>query len=56
VLQNNRDLRDRRLTPVIAGTFEKLERGVFDPALFAEFNVARERASEPAGRNGPEQE
>ena len=52
VLQNNRDLRVHRLTPVIAGTFEKLERGVFDPELFTEFAAARERASETARSTG----
>lgn len=52
VLQHNRDLRVRRLEPVIAGTFEKLERGAFDPELFAEFDYARERASETSRSTG----
>ncbi len=48
VLQNNRDLRVQRLNPVIAGSFEQIERGVFDPELFAEFEYNEERASETA--------
>jgi hypothetical protein len=34
-LENNRDLRVSRLTPEIAATFEDIERGRFDPELFA---------------------
>ncbi|MEM1097201.1 MAG: TolC family protein [Planctomycetota bacterium] len=42
----NRDLAVQRFEPVIVGTFEKLERGVFDPELFAEFTYAEQTASE----------
>lgn len=35
-LANNRDLRVHRLTPLIAGAYEEIERGVFDPELFGE--------------------
>jgi outer membrane protein TolC len=52
VLQHNRDLQVRRLNPIITGTFEQLERGVFDPEVFAELVVARERASETARSTG----
>jgi outer membrane protein TolC len=52
VLQNNRDLRVQRLNPVIAGTFEQLERGVFDPELFAEAQFAKERSTETARSTG----
>jgi len=45
-LRSNRDLRVQELNPVIAGTFEQLERGAFDPELFAEFTHFRERATE----------
>lgn len=41
-LQNNRDLHVQQLAPVIAGTFEQMELGVFDPELFADFTWARE--------------
>ncbi len=34
-LENNGDLRVERLTPVITSTFEDIERGVFDPEVFA---------------------
>lgn len=34
-LENNRDLRVNRLSPEIAATFEDIERGRFDPELFA---------------------
>jgi outer membrane protein len=46
VLQSNRDLQVRRLNPVIAGTFEQIERGTFDPEVFAELTHSEEQASE----------
>lgn len=52
VLENNGDLRARRLAPVIAGTFEQIERGVFDPELFVEVAAAEERATETARSTG----
>jgi outer membrane protein len=48
VLQNNRDLQVRQMNPVIAGTFEKIERGTFDPELFADFSYGKERTKETA--------
>jgi outer membrane protein len=48
VLQNNRDLQVRQINPVIAGTFEKIERGKYDPELFAELTYSEERSSEVA--------
>jgi outer membrane protein TolC len=45
-LGNNRDLLVRQLNPVIAGTFEQLERGTYDPELFAELEYNKERSSE----------
>ncbi len=45
-LRNNRDLAVQRFEPVIAGTFELLERGVFDPEAFAAFNYGEQTASE----------
>ena len=51
-LQNNRDLQVRQLTPVITGTFEQLERGVFDPELFADFEYLDEKTSETSRSTG----
>jgi outer membrane protein TolC len=45
-LRGNRELQVRQLTPVIAGTFERIERGRYDPELFAEMGYGEERASE----------
>jgi len=50
-LRNNRDLKIEQINPVIAGTFEAFERGVYDPQLFSELNVFKEERSE-AGRTG----
>lgn len=51
-LQNNRELQIRRLEPVIAGAFERIERGVFDPEWFARFEYSEEVASETARSTG----
>jgi len=51
-LRNNRDLQVQQLNPVIAGTFEAIERGVFDPEVFANLDFARERVSETARATG----
>ncbi len=48
VLQNNRDLQVRQFNPVIAGTFEQIERGTFDPELFAELEYGKARTRETA--------
>lgn len=45
-MRNNRDLAVQTFNPVIAGTFERIERGVFDPVAFAEFEYGEETASE----------
>lgn len=42
VLKNNRDLHVRQFAPAIAGTFEQIELGTFDPELFADLSWARE--------------
>jgi len=51
-LTNNRDLRVEQYSPVIAGAFELVERGAFDPQLFAEFEYGEETASETARATG----
>jgi len=45
-LQNNRDLQIQQQEPVIAGTFEQIERGLFDPEWFAEVDYFKERTEE----------
>jgi outer membrane protein TolC len=52
VLKNNRDLHVRQLTPVIAGTFEQIERGVYDLEVFAELEYGKERANETSRSTG----
>jgi len=52
VLQNNRELKVQKLTPVIAGTIEQIERGAFDPELFADFAYSEENASEVSRSTG----
>jgi len=51
-LEYNRDLAVRRMNPVLAGTFERIERGTFDPELFAEFSYGKERTRETATSTG----
>lgn len=46
-LENNQDLRVRRLAPLIAGTFEAIERGVYDPELFGELDFSQEKSLAP---------
>ncbi|WP_290652370.1 TolC family protein [Aquisalimonas sp.] len=43
-LRHNRSLTTEQLQPAIAGTFEAVERAVFDPVVFAEASTGRERA------------
>lgn len=45
-LERNPDLRIQELNPVIAGAFEQIQRGVFDPELFVDFAYAETSASE----------
>jgi len=47
-LQHNRGLRVAQFEPVIAGAFEQLERGVYDPELFAEISTTEENTTETA--------
>lgn len=43
-LQNAPGLRAERLAPLIQGTFEAQERATFDPVLFGELELARDRS------------
>lgn len=45
-LENNHELKVERYSPLIQGTFEQVERGVFDPELFAELQYFEETATE----------
>jgi len=51
-LRHNRDLRVQQLNPVIAGAFEQIERGVFDPELFIEARYHEEESSEATDVTG----
>ncbi len=51
-LGRNRDLRVQQLSPVIVGAFEQIERGVFDPELFAEGRTGESSARETARATG----
>ncbi len=51
-LRNNRDLQVRQLEPVVTGTFEQIERGKFDPELFAEAEYFEEKANETSRSSG----
>jgi outer membrane protein TolC len=51
-LRNNSDLQVRQLSPVVTGAFEQIERGTFDPELFAEAEYFEEKASETSRSSG----
>lgn len=51
-LESNAALRSERLEPEIAATFQEIERAVFDPELFAELRVRREREDRLDDRRG----
>lgn len=51
-LKRSSELRVQEYQPVIAGTFAQLERGRYDPELFAELAYSEETASETARSTG----
>lgn len=51
-LENNRDLRVNRLTPEIVATFEDIERGRFDPELFARAEIREAESVETSRATG----
>ncbi len=51
-LAGNRDLAVAQLSPVIVGAFELVERGIFDPEVFAELQYSEETSSETARATG----
>ena len=51
-LKHNRELEVEQLNPVIAGTFEQIERGIYNPEWFGEFEYFEEQATETARSTG----
>ncbi len=51
-LSRNRDLQVAQLTPVETGAFELIERGAFDPEIFAEASIGNEESIEVARSTG----
>lgn len=51
-LRNNRALSVEQFNPAIAGTFEQIELGIYDPRLFADGSLAREKRSETSRATG----
>ena len=51
-LDKNSELQVKKLNPIIAGTFEKIERGEYDPEVFAQFEYTKEKASETSRATG----
>jgi len=51
-LRNNRDLQVQQLEPVVFASFEQIERGQFDPELFAEAEYFDERSIETSRSSG----
>jgi len=51
-LQRNREIRVQKYGPVISGTFEQIEKGVYDPELFANLAYSEETASETSRSTG----
>ena len=51
-LRHNPDLQVELFGPVVAGTFERIERGVFDAEVFAELELMREQAIESSRSTG----
>lgn len=45
-LHHNNELQVQRHSPLIAGTFEQIERGAFDPELFVELQYSEAQATE----------
>jgi outer membrane protein TolC len=51
-LQRNRELRVQQFEPLITGTFEQIERGIYDPELFADLIYSEETTSETSRSTG----
>jgi len=51
-LRRNRELQVQEYGPVITGTFEQIERGVYDPELFAGMDYSKENTSETSRGTG----
>lgn len=51
-LSRNRDLQVQKLNPLISGAFEQIDRGVFDPEVFAEYQYLDEQSTETSRATG----
>lgn len=51
-MERNTDLRINQIDPVVSGTFAQIERGVFDPELFAQYRFNEERSTEVSRATG----
>jgi outer membrane protein TolC len=51
-LKNNQELKVEQFNPVIKGSFEDIERGIYDPELFGEVEYFKEKSSETARSTG----
>lgn len=51
-LKNNRDLKVNQLQPIIAGTFEQIERGAYDPEWFVQATYFKEKSTETSRATG----
>ena len=51
-LKNNQELHFEQAKPIIAGAFEQIERGVYDPELFASLGYGEESSQETARATG----
>ncbi len=51
-IENNRNLHVQKFGPVTAGAFEKIERGVFDPEVFAGFEYQEQAGTETSRATG----
>lgn len=53
-LHHNSDLQVQQYTPLITGTFEQIERGSYDPELFAQLEYFQEESAETSRSSGEE--
>lgn len=51
-LKNNPELQVARISPAIAGTFAAIERGIYDPEVFAGIDYYEEKATETSRATG----
>jgi outer membrane protein TolC len=54
-LQNNKELQIQQLQPMISGTFEQIERGIYDPEIFTNVSFFKNREEDLTTENPDEQ-